>query len=355
MKSSPWRYPSPVEPLPVPRQARAADTVRAVVEATTDLLDRLPETHVTFEAIRERSGVSQGSLTHHFGSRDALIAAAHVARYERTCTADAAFLARYDGALATPQAFCATLIGHIEMMLSEERREVRWIRMSAIAAGLDDPDLRAVLGAAYTGLADGLTRYAVEAHTNGLLDADAGPRTIGLLLSMFAQGLVLDDIIESDGAPEVPVEGWNRLVVRFLSCFLTPPAAAELERQSSAHFGDLWRAEVFGAPGRVPPEVARRLAALRPGGTVGADGDTDVAALRVVFDRALDDGGPPGPRGRRRAHHVRVPSAVPEQIRPRPCRAHPPRGRARRPQHGALRGARRDFHRRWGDALGARA
>jgi AcrR family transcriptional regulator len=106
---------------------------------------------------------------------------------------------------------------------------------------------------------------------------------------MHAQGLVLDDLLESDGTSDVPVEAWNRMMVRFLACFLTPPVVTELERQASARYGDLWRAEVFGAPGRIPAEVSRRLASLRPGGTDGAEAQRDTEALRHILRRAADD------------------------------------------------------------------
>jgi len=286
-----WQYPSPRRPFPMPKQQRGAETVRAAVGATVELLERLPVHEVTFKAIRARSGVSQGSLTHHFGSRDGLIATAHVARYERSCAADAAFLARYAGALSSAEEFATAMLDHVGEMLSEERREVRWIRMSAIGAAFGDEELSATLSAAYTTLADGLTRYADEARHNGLVQADADPRSIALLLSMHAQGLVLDDLIQHD----VPVATWHHLMVRFVSSFLTPAAAVELERQASRRLGDMWRAEVFGTAGRVPGGVADRLRALREeqveAGTsaaVPADPDEadEVHAVRRLLERA---------------------------------------------------------------------
>ncbi len=259
MGGATWRYPTPVAPIPVGKQRRAAETIRAAVDATVDLLEQLPVHYVTLQRIRERSGVSQGSLTHHFGGRDGLIAAAHVARYERSCVADAAFLARYEGVLSTAGPFAATMVGHIGEMLSDERRTVRWIRMSAIGAAFGDDDLASTLSAAYTSLADRLTRYADEARRSGLTQPDAHPRTIALLLSMHAQGLVLDDLLGVD----VPESAWHRVMTRFVTSFLMPEAVRELEAQAEARFGGMWRAEVFGPPGRVPSEVAERLGALR--------------------------------------------------------------------------------------------
>jgi AcrR family transcriptional regulator len=290
-----WRYPTPTQPAPVPRQRRAAETIAAAVDATVDLLDRLPEHQVTLEAIRERSGISQGSLTHHFSTRDGLVATAQVARYVRTCEADAVFLSRYAGELGSATQFCATMLAHIEEMLSEERHRVRWIRMSAIAAAFGDPALTATLSQTYTQLTDGLTAYTEEARRNAIILSDTDPRTLALLLTMHAQGLVLDDLVAQD----VPVEVWNHIMVRFVSAFLEPPLVEELERQARVRFGDLWRAEVFGGPGRVPQNVASRLEVLRATAalrTPDPDAMQDLRHVRLLLEQAERGGGPPGGR-----------------------------------------------------------
>jgi AcrR family transcriptional regulator len=302
-----WRHPTPAQPSPPVTQRRAVETIRAAIDATVELLERLPEHQVTLEAIRERSGVSQGSLSHHFGSREGLIATAHVERYARSCAADEAFFRR----LGTPtslEMFSAVFLSHIEEMLTPERRMVRWLRMSAIAAALGDERLTATLSDRYTSLIDRLDGYVETGRALGVIREDADVRTLALLVSMQAQGLVLDDIVEQD----VSTAAWNHLMVRFVSCFLTPAAGDETARQEQARFGDLWRAEVFGGPGKVPTEVVDRLDAVRqraaslrrsdgPGaGSVPIDiagAMMDPLAVRELLDVA--EQGTILPRGRR--------------------------------------------------------
>lgn len=254
-----WKFPAPLAPVPVPKQRRAEATVNAAIDATVGLLEQFPVEEVTFRQIRERSGISQGSLTHHFGGREGLIAAAHVARYEHSCAADAVFLSRYSGALSITTPFATAMVDHISEMRSDERREVRWIRMSAIGAAFGNDDLASTLSVSYTALVDQLALYGEEAQRNGVTQPDADPRTIALLLSMHAQGLVLDDLIGQD----VPEAAWHHMMVRFVASFLTPEGVRVLEAEADARFGGMWRAEVFGPPGRVPVEVADRLEALR--------------------------------------------------------------------------------------------
>jgi len=287
-----WRYPTPVQPSPLARQQRAVDTIRAAIDATVELLERLPEPQVTLEAIRERSGVSQGSLSHHFASREGLIAAAQVERYARSCAADEQFFSRLDGPLDAT-AFVYAMLANIDDMLSPPRRAIRWLRMSAISSAFGDDALVATLGTRYTALIDQLARYVRTGHANDVVLPEADPRSLALLISMLAQGLVLDDLVEQD----VPLAAWNRLMVCVVKTFLTEGARAELERLEAERYGDLWRADVFGRPGRVPADVAERLTTLRERAGVADAGATDHRTVRMLLESA--EQGIVSPRGPR--------------------------------------------------------
>lgn len=273
MGGSAWRRPSPGVPVPVPLQERARETVRAAVEATAELLDRLPAHEVTLEAIRERSGVSQGSLSHHFGTRDGLIAAANVERYVRSCASDAAFLSRFDGMVTSPESFAGVMLGLIDDVLTPARREARWTRIAAVAAGLEGDPLLTSLRHSSTALIDRIEAVVTEARDHGLLHPDTDSRTLAVLSTMQSQGLVLDDLADDDSPPS----GWKYFHARFVGCFLAEEPARTLAESARVMHGDLWRAEVIGPPGRVPAAVARRLAAHRAatGGTIHDVADPD--------------------------------------------------------------------------------
>lgn len=281
-----WRYPSPSTPAPVPTQARARETVRDAIQATVELLESDPETHVTLEAIRRRSGVSQGSLTHHFGSRDGLVAAAHVDRYVRMCDADRAFLHPFEGALKEPQAFVATILEMVDEMLSEHRHAVRWARLAAIAGAFGDEQLTDTLSDCYTRLTSSMTSVIGAAHASGILPPDVDARTIALLVTMHAQGLVLDDI----AGIEVERSAWDHVQSRFVGAFVTPEVAALLAQEAHRRFGDLWRAEVLGEQGRVPHQVAARLDTLRSRTGEGDATSIDPSHLRRLIESASRQG-----------------------------------------------------------------
>ncbi|HVH48069.1 MAG TPA: TetR/AcrR family transcriptional regulator, partial [Labilithrix sp.] len=67
-----------------PQQARAQQTVRAILEATVQILDREGLEAATTTRIAEVAGVSIGSLYQYFSHRDAILNALQNREFERT-------------------------------------------------------------------------------------------------------------------------------------------------------------------------------------------------------------------------------------------------------------------------------
>jgi AcrR family transcriptional regulator len=67
-----------------PQQARAQETVRAILEATVQILDREGLDAATTTRIAEVAGVSIGSLYQYFSHRDAILNALQDREFERT-------------------------------------------------------------------------------------------------------------------------------------------------------------------------------------------------------------------------------------------------------------------------------
>ncbi len=67
-----------------PRQTRAQETVRAILEATVQILDREGLEAATTTRIAEVAGVSIGSLYQYFSHRDAILHALQNREFERT-------------------------------------------------------------------------------------------------------------------------------------------------------------------------------------------------------------------------------------------------------------------------------
>ena len=75
--------------IPQPIQARAEATVSVVIEATIKAIEAHGEASVRIDDILQETGISKGSLYHHFGGREGLIAAARVMQFSRFVAEDA--------------------------------------------------------------------------------------------------------------------------------------------------------------------------------------------------------------------------------------------------------------------------
>jgi AcrR family transcriptional regulator len=218
-----WQFPSAARPAPAPVQERALSSVEAALQATIELLEESPVETITFSAVRERSGVSSGSLTHHFGSREGLIAAAQVERFARVCRADSEFLSRFATRVDAAEPHAEALISLVADMLTPRRQRQRWLRMSAVAAALGDEPLAAMLREAYAVLIDATTEYVATAQRNGLVSEEFDPRAAALLATMYAQGLVLDDLTGDVAPPD-----WRPLQLHLGAAFATGPTMSTL-------------------------------------------------------------------------------------------------------------------------------
>lgn len=92
------RLPRRLAPRKRPRQARAQETVAAMLQAAVDLFAAEGYARTTTNRIAERAGVSIGSLYQYFPNKDALLTALH----ERHLAAVEAVLARSLAELAEP-------------------------------------------------------------------------------------------------------------------------------------------------------------------------------------------------------------------------------------------------------------
>lgn len=250
-----WRYPTVEQPAPRPRQRRAVATVRSALDAAVDLLDRLPEDDISLDVIRRASGVSRGSLVHHFGSRDALLASAVIERYARTYAADVDFLEGLDVAVRSPRALAELLVRLIEAALTPHRRENRWLRVTALAAAGPDLAIRSAIAERYTEQLDHIAAAIEVAQEHGAIRPDLDPRSGALILSLQAQGLILDQI----AGIEVPAPEWHRLMVRLASRMLSDRAARELADVADRYRGGGWRAPArrAGGPGPIGEQDGR--------------------------------------------------------------------------------------------------
>jgi len=216
-----WNDPAPQALRPRPVQQRAVGTVDAVLSATIELIERHGEAAVTVQQVLDRSGVSSGSLYHHFRDRAGLIAAAQVTRFLRVIEIDEA-LYRVVGSDddAIPLAERAERLAQVA--LSEERQHLRWVRISALASAHQRPALHTSLSEAMTRLFDAMEQQITAAKHRGELPAAIDPRTLAIYATIYGHALVLNDL----DPPSTDPAGWLDVQRATFSAILQPSTPA---------------------------------------------------------------------------------------------------------------------------------
>jgi AcrR family transcriptional regulator len=198
--------------------SRGSETVAVVLEVTRSLLEEQGEQGVRIEEVQRRSGVSSGSIYHHFGDRAGLIAAAQVDRFDRAVREDAVGLVATLTGAATqgdPAVYFAALRRQAATVVQPERSRIRWARITALSSAWRRPDLLASLGAAFTELVDALVDGVRQLQDLGALDPALDPRAAAIYSQIHSLGLLFNDV----DPRAVSDEEWVGLMVHLAVTF----------------------------------------------------------------------------------------------------------------------------------------
>ncbi len=121
-----------------PTQARAAQTVDAIVEAATQILQSDGEERLTTNRIAERAGVSIGSLYQYFADKEAIIEA--IAERERSKVVTAIVKSLSDVDPADLENAAREVIRTLVNAFARRRRARRIIVMTMLRRWQDAPD-----------------------------------------------------------------------------------------------------------------------------------------------------------------------------------------------------------------------
>ena len=208
--------------LPQPIQARAEVTVAAVIEAAIRAIEAGGEASVRIDDILQETGISKGSLYHHFGGREGLIAAARVTQFSRFVAEDAA---RVREALLKTKSlaeFISVTSAMVEIGSAAERETARLNRLSVISSSYGRPELRDALALQQHTHTETIAEAIRYGQQKGWLRNDVNPRA----LSVFVQGYNLARVLLDLDTEPVSTKDWEHVVRVALGSFFVTDSAS---------------------------------------------------------------------------------------------------------------------------------
>ena len=194
----------------MPRHTHPTKT--ALIEATRELLESHPRKEISTEQILTKSGISKGSLYHHFEDLEELIESATLLRYTEWVDGSIEAITQVLRAVKSPDDVYNSLVAITQQTQSPARKPDRVYRAEVLGAAASSPRLAKNLGAEQQRLTDALADLVRETQAKGFFHEDIDPQVLAVFIQAYTFGKVVDDYSENPMNPD----NWNALIDDFL-------------------------------------------------------------------------------------------------------------------------------------------
>lgn len=187
-------------------------TKSALIESTRELLESHPRKEISTEQILTKSGISKGSLYHHFEDLEELIEAAILLRYTEWVDGSIESITQVLRAVKSPDDVYNSLVAITKQTQSPARKPDRVYRAEVLGAAASSPRLAKNLGAEQQRLTDALADLVRETQAKGFFHEEIDPQVLAVFIQAYTFGKVVDDYSENPMNPD----NWNALIDDFL-------------------------------------------------------------------------------------------------------------------------------------------
>ena len=187
---------------------RIHPTKQLLLDTAVALIDESGPQGFTVDNVLETSGISKGSLYHHFHDFDDLISSAQVIRFSRSVDADIAQIIEAVRRSTTKEDFLGKVKGLALIASSEERRRERASRAVIIGSSWGRPEFRAALAVEQKRLTDAFIDLVREVTERGWVGHRFSPQVVGTFVQAYTFGRLIDDLVDDP----VDVGEWGDLI-----------------------------------------------------------------------------------------------------------------------------------------------
>lgn len=183
-------------------------TKKLLVETVVDLLDSKKPTEILAEEVLEISGVSKGSMYHHFEDLQELVETAQLIRYSKWIDASIQFMTTYVLGATNREDFIDSLRKLTELTQATDRKGARAERALALAACFENPRMAKAMGLETQRHTDALADIIHEVQNRGLVREDVDSKAVALFIQSYTLGKMVNDYNPTPVSDEV----WTNLI-----------------------------------------------------------------------------------------------------------------------------------------------
>ena len=198
----------------ITRKGRA--TIEKLLEVTISELDRVGLAEIDIDSLLRKSKISKGSLYHHFGSKNGLLAAAEAQQFMKYLKREGETFRKLIEDCATKQKFVDLVAGVMKITRLESNLDFRKKRVRAIAMSFNDEILAQVLKNAQIEVTEYLAGSFQIAKDRGWVKPD----TDLMALSYWIQGVFIGHIMLDITEQIEHEDAWSQIAFQALQPFV---------------------------------------------------------------------------------------------------------------------------------------
>jgi AcrR family transcriptional regulator len=187
-------------------------TKKKLLQTALDLLETHFPENITGEMLLAQSGVSRGSLYHHFLDVSDLLEQALVRKFSTQVDANIEALSNMMAMSHSANEMYDGLCTITDMTQAPENKRSRFVRARLIGFAEDNDRLLQRLGVEQKRLTDALSELFATAQERGWMNKAFEPRTAALFVQAYTLGHVIDDI----SIDHIDQDSWNDLIKRVI-------------------------------------------------------------------------------------------------------------------------------------------
>lgn len=179
-----------------------------LVDTAAALMDSKAPEDISVDEVLQISGVSKGSMYHHFEDLSELIEYAQISRYSHWVDVSIKGMTEVVRSSKSKSDLLAALKIVTQNTQSDKRRASRIERAAALSRRNASKRYIELLGHESDRLAEGIADLAREAQEKNFFTKSLNPYAIALLVQAYTLGKIVDDY----SFKPVPQEEWNEII-----------------------------------------------------------------------------------------------------------------------------------------------
>jgi len=190
-------------------------TAEQLLAAVSDMLEEEHANDILVDNVLETSGISRGSLYHHFGDFSSLIEAALLRRFAENVAADILAINSITERVTSKEDYWKLILQLSTETQLPERAQKRAERALIISMAAKNEQFGAALAVEQERLTSAMADAIGRAQIRGWVNPDFDRRAIAVFIQAYSLGRAVDDI----SGTHVPQGEWTRIVSTALAQF----------------------------------------------------------------------------------------------------------------------------------------